>query len=219
MNIAVKGSQERTIELDGILTSVGLSFTRLESTKNIHSSKFDLIFDLNFDDDSSSLADYALLDASSLLVLSSVKVQLESILPKAMWLHTIGINALPSFLKRNALEYCAFSNELTEETLSILPWKTLNRVDSRVGMISPRVVCMIINEAYFTLQEGTANRNDIDLGMKLGTAYPHGPFEWCDMIGIKHVYEVLNALYLDTHDDRYKICSLLKTEYLKSLAI
>jgi 3-hydroxybutyryl-CoA dehydrogenase len=60
---------------------------------------------------------------------------------------------------------------------------------------------------------------DIDLGMKLGTAYPHGPFEWCDMIGIKHVYEVLNALYLDTHDDRYKICSLLKTEYLKSQAI
>lgn len=219
MNIAVKGSQERTIELDGILTSVGLSFTRLESTKNIHSSKFDLIFDLNFDDDASSLADYALLDASSLLILSSVKLQLESVLPKAMWSHTIGINALPSFLKRTSLEYCALSNEISDEKLGSLPWKTLNKVDSRVGMISPRVVCMIINEAYFTLQEGTANRNDIDLGMKLGTAYPHGPFEWCGMIGIKHVYEVLNALYLDTHDDRYKICSLLKTEYLKSQAI
>ena len=219
MNIAVKGSQERTIELDGILTSVGLSFTRLESTKNIHSSKFDLIFDLNFDDDASSLSDYALLDASSLLVLSAVKIQLESVLPKAMWAHTIGINALPSFLKRNALEYCALSNELTDQKLSILPWKTLNKVDSRVGMISARVVCMIINEAYFTLQEGTANRIDIDLGMKLGTAYPYGPFEWCDMIGVQHVYEVLNALYLDTHDDRYKICSLLKTEYLKNQAI
>ena len=119
MNIAVKGSQERTIELDGILTSVGLSFTRLESTKNIHSSKFDLIFDLNFDDDASSLSDYALLDASSLLILSSVKLQLESVLPKAMWSHTIGINALPSFLKRNALEYCALSNELTDQKLSI----------------------------------------------------------------------------------------------------
>ena len=219
MNIAVKGSQERTIELDGILTSVGLSFTRLESTKNIHSSKFDLIFDLNFDDDASSLSDYALLDASSLLLLSTVKIQLESVLPKAMWAHTIGINALPSFLKRNALEYCALSNELTDQKLSILPWKTLNKVDSRVGMISARVVCMVINEAYFTLQEGTADRIDIDLGMKLGTAYPYGPFEWCDMIGIQHVYEVLNALYLDTHDDRYKICSLLKTEYLKNQAI
>jgi 3-hydroxybutyryl-CoA dehydrogenase len=219
MNIAVKGSQERTIELDGILTSVGLSFTRLESTKNIHSSKFDLIFDLNFDDDSSSLADYALLDASSLLILSSVKIQLEAVLPKAMWSYTIGINALPSFLKRDALEYCTLSEGISNEHLEKLPWKTLYKVDSRVGMISPRVVCMVINEAYFTLQEGTANRNDIDLGMKLGTAYPHGPFEWCDMIGIRHVYEVLNALYLDTHDDRYKICSLLKTEYLKSQAI
>lgn len=219
MNIAVKGSQERTIELDGILTSVGLSFTRLESTKNIHSSKFDLIFDLNFDDDASSLADYALLDASSLLMLSSVKLQLESILPKAMWSHTIGINALPSFLKRDALEYCALSNDLSTEQLRSLPWKNLNKVDSRIGLVSARVVCMVINEAYFTLQEGTANRIDIDLGMKLGTAYPHGPFEWCEMIGIRNVYEVLNALYLDTHDDRYKICSLLKTEYLKSQAI
>jgi 3-hydroxybutyryl-CoA dehydrogenase len=216
MNIAVKGSQERTIELDGILTSVGLSFTRLESTKNIHSSKFDLIFDLNFDDDASSLADYALLDASSLLLLSSVKIQLESVLPKSLWPITIGINALPSFLKRDALEYCTISNEITDDKLGNLPWKSLNKVDSRVGMISPRVVCMIINEAYFTLQEGTANRNDIDLGMKLGTAYPHGPFEWCDIVGVKDVYEVLNALYLDTHDDRYKICSLLKTQYLKN---
>ena len=58
MNIAVKGSQERTIELDGILTSVGLSFTRLESTKNIHSNKFDLIFDLNFDDDASIISSW-----------------------------------------------------------------------------------------------------------------------------------------------------------------
>jgi len=218
MNIAVKGSQERTIELDGILTSVGLSFTRLESTKNIHSNKFDLIFDLNFDDDASSLSDYALLDDSSLLILSSVKIQLESVLPKAMWSFAIGINALPSFLKRNALEYCSLLGGISNDKLESLPWKTLYKVDSRVGMISPRVVCMIINEAYFTLQEGTANRSDIDLGMKLGTAYPHGPFEWAEMIGIKHVFEVLNALYSDTHDDRYKICSLLKTEYLNFLA-
>jgi 3-hydroxybutyryl-CoA dehydrogenase len=50
--------------------------------------------------------------------------------------------------------------------------------------------------------------------MKLGTAYPHGPFEWCDKIGIVNVYEILNAMAADTHDERYKICSLLKTEYL-----
>lgn len=73
---------------------------------------------------------------------------------------------------------------------------------------------MIINEAYYTVQEGTASRLDIDQAMKLGTNYPYGPFEWCQRIGIKHVYELLEAVYEDTHDERYKICSLLKREYL-----
>ncbi len=81
-------------------------------------------------------------------------------------------------------------------------------------MVSPRIVCMIINEAYFTLQEGTANKEDIDKGMKLGTAYPHGPFEWCNLIGIENVYTILKGMAEDTHDERYKICSLLKTDYL-----
>jgi 3-hydroxybutyryl-CoA dehydrogenase len=73
---------------------------------------------------------------------------------------------------------------------------------------------MIINEAYYTVQEGTANRDDIDQAMKLGTNYPMGPFEWCKKIGITDVYETLEALYNDTHDERYKICSLLKHDYL-----
>jgi 3-hydroxybutyryl-CoA dehydrogenase len=51
--------------------------------------------------------------------------------------------------------------------------------------------------------------------MKLGTAYPKGPFEWSQEIGLDHVYETLDALYQDTKDERYKIASLLKTEYLK----
>jgi 3-hydroxybutyryl-CoA dehydrogenase len=73
---------------------------------------------------------------------------------------------------------------------------------------------MIINEAYYTVQEETATRDDIDRAMKLGTNYPFGPFEWCQRIGINHVYEVLEAVYEDTRDERYKICPLLKKEYL-----
>jgi 3-hydroxybutyryl-CoA dehydrogenase len=42
-----------------------------------------------------------------------------------------------------------------------------------------------------------------------------GPFEWANKIGIKHVYETLDAIYNDTHDERYKICPLLKTKYLR----
>jgi len=83
-------------------------------------------------------------------------------------------------------------------------------------MVTPRIIFMIINEACYTLQERTATIQDIDLGMKLGTNYPLGPFEWADKIGIKNVYETLLAVYEDTKDERYKICSLLKTMYLKN---
>jgi 3-hydroxybutyryl-CoA dehydrogenase len=65
------------------------------------------------------------------------------------------------------------------------------------------------------LQEGTASKEDIDTSMKLGTNYPFGPFEWANKIGIKHVYETIEAIYLDTHDERYKVCPMLKTMYLK----
>ena len=54
------------------------------------------------------------------------------------------------------------------------------------------------------------------MAMKLGTNYPYGPFEWCKRIGIKHVYELIEALYDDTQDERYKISPLLKKEYLKN---
>jgi 3-hydroxybutyryl-CoA dehydrogenase len=88
-------------------------------------------------------------------------------------------------------------------------------VEDRVGMVTPRIIFMIINEACYTLQEGTASMQDIDISMKLGTNYPMGPFEWANKIGINHVYQTLENLYQDTHDERYKVCPLLKTKYLK----
>ena len=71
---------------------------------------------------------------------------------------------------------------------------------------------MIINEAYFTVQEGTAEKDAIDQAMKLGTNYPHGPFEWAEMIGLENVLDLLEAVYADTRDERYKVCPLLKKE-------
>jgi 3-hydroxybutyryl-CoA dehydrogenase len=85
-------------------------------------------------------------------------------------------------------------------------------VEDRVGLVTPRVICMIINEAYYTLEEGTATRSDIDLAMKLGTNYPYGPFEWANRIGIHRVIELLTSVYHDTKDDRYKVCPMLKSE-------
>jgi 3-hydroxybutyryl-CoA dehydrogenase len=127
-----------------------------------------------------------------------------------------GFCGLPSFLNRDILETSLYQNQNEEKLKKICA--DLNTkysiVEDRVGLVTPRVICMIINEAYYTFQEETASREDIDLAMKLGTNYPYGPFEWAKRIGIKQVYEVLAAVYEDTKDERYKICPLLKREFL-----
>jgi 3-hydroxybutyryl-CoA dehydrogenase len=125
----------------------------------------------------------------------------------------IGFNGLPGFVNIPVWEV---TGDVTGvKLLSELKEVEVRHVDDRVGMVTPRVICMIINEAFYTLQEGTASREDIDLGMKQGTGYPYGPFEWSERIGIRHVYELLEAIWEDTHEERYKICPLLKKEYMK----
>ncbi len=123
-----------------------------------------------------------------------------------------GFNGLPTFINRGLMEISCLSdpNTRTFEKLKT----DFELVDDRVGLVTPRIVLMIINEAYYTVQEGTAIREDIDQGMKLGTNYPKGPFEWAKEIGIENVYETLEAIYEDTKEERYKIAPLLKKEYL-----
>lgn len=128
----------------------------------------------------------------------------------------VGFNGMHTCINRPLWELSALHEEDKAKAKIVLDELQIGHewVADRVGMASPRVICMIINEAYFTVQEGTASREDIDLGMKLGTNYPLGPFEWCNKIGLTAVYELLEALYEDTKDERYKICPLLKREYL-----
>lgn len=124
----------------------------------------------------------------------------------------LGMNLLPTFINRPLAEVSGNSSSV-ENALAELGWE-LRKVESRVGMVTPRVIFMIINEAYYTVQEGTATKEDIDTGMKLGTNYPHGPFAWSENIGLINIYKTLDAIYNDTKEGRYKICPLLKQECL-----
>jgi len=182
--------------------------------------EYDAIFDLNFDDDSENFQQYAALREKPIFV-SALKQQLA----EAVYLGDVkircrlfGINALPVFLENDIWEISTFRKFETpelEKLMQLFNQKWLP-VEDRVGLVKARVIFMIINEACYTLQEGTASIEDIDLAMKQGTGYPFGPFEWCDKIGITNVFETLAALYDDTKDERYKICPLLKTKYLRN---
>jgi 3-hydroxybutyryl-CoA dehydrogenase len=78
------------------------------------------------------------------------------------------------------------------------------------GLVFPRILCMIINEAAFALMEGVASAEDIDTAMKLGMNYPLGPLEWADRIGLDQVLGVLEGLQVEFGDDRYRPAPLLR---------
>jgi 3-hydroxybutyryl-CoA dehydrogenase len=221
MKILMIGDQERADVLR----------TKLPATENFEVdysdgeeeedyADYDVIFDVNFDDDNSRIEDYAAL-RDKLVFVSAVKKSLnESVYEHGVKIkcNLFGFNAIPFFIENNLWEvslYRKFETPLLTESMAKLGLDFLP-IEDRVGLVKARVVFMIINEACYTLQEGTASIEDIDLSMKNGTNYPFGPFEWCDKIGIANVFETLYSLYDDTKDERYKICPLLKTKYLRN---
>ena len=179
----------------------------------------DVVFDFIIDESPEQFEIYT--NYKGVFFLNTVKISLAELsysVNHEMVCTVFGFNGLPTMFNKSLLEVSLLKSEdqkvIDQTCLNLNTEYTL--VDDRVGLVTPRVVCMIINEAYYTVQEKTASREDIDMAMKLGTNYPFGPFEWCERIGIKNVYETLEAVYEDTKDERYKICPMLKKEYLKS---
>jgi 3-hydroxybutyryl-CoA dehydrogenase len=78
------------------------------------------------------------------------------------------------------------------------------------GLVFPRILCTIINEAAFALMEGVASPEDIDTAMKLGTNYPLGPLEWADRIGLDQIVGVLEGLQAEYGEDRYRPAPALR---------
>jgi 3-hydroxybutyryl-CoA dehydrogenase len=73
-----------------------------------------------------------------------------------------------------------------------------------------RILAPMINEAIFVLQEGVATKEDIDLGMKLGANHPIGPLALADMIGLDVMLMVMETLYEETADSKYRPATLLR---------
>lgn len=88
--------------------------------------------------------------------------------------------------------------------------KETARVKDGAGLIFPRILGLIINEAVRSLDEGVAQAEEIDVAMRLGTNYPLGPLRWADQIGLDEVLAVLEGLQRETGDDRYRPAPLLK---------
>lgn len=117
----------------------------------------------------------------------------------------------PSFTQKRLLEagflgrksgrgFYDYSNEM--------PFPTAN--DNLGKYISGRILAMLINEAADALFLNIASAKDIDNAMTKGVNYPKGLLAWADEIGIDWCVSVLDGLYNEYHEDRYRCSPLLR---------
>jgi 3-hydroxybutyryl-CoA dehydrogenase len=168
----------------------------------------EIVFDFVATED--TIAHYSKINAGIIFTDSSFA----SVRSRTSLKNVFGFCGLPGFLNRPLLEVAVPSDGNQELLKSVCAQliTPCQEVKDEPGLVTPRIISMIINEAYFALETETASRHDIDLAMKLGTNYPYGPFEWAEKIGRPSLCRLLQTLQAHTHDDRYQVSKLLLRE-------
>ena len=78
------------------------------------------------------------------------------------------------------------------------------------GLVLGRIVSQLVNEAAFAIGEGVGSPEDVDAGLTLGLNYPRGPVQWCSELGMEHVLAVIDGLWEERHEERYRAAPLLR---------
>ena len=213
MKLAILANEEQKKEWLSKPAQGDAQLIWVSNNQQLTETKADAYFDLLFQNDAGHLE--SLLQVTGPLFINEVIYPFTTLLNESsLKISTplFRINSWPGFLKRELIEVCSFKKEdeqVVEKILSVQGWK-FKLVPDVAGMISARIIAMIINEAYYTLQEQVSTKQEIDIAMKLGTNYPHGPFEWSELIGLQNIYRLL--LEMSRDDQKYQPAELLKNE-------
>lgn len=130
------------------------------------------------------------------------------------------IGGMAGFTRNTSIE-CSVSLSAAPEIAAQLTavWQSLgymvNLVEDRVGLIAPRILATLINEAAFAVMEGVASVSDIDKAMTLGVNYPKGLLLWADEIGLDYILALLDGLYDEYHQERYRAAVILR-QYVRA---
>ncbi len=127
----------------------------------------------------------------------------------------VGFGLLPPFKDSGPMEFApALQTELKVATDAREFWQRLGhqvvRVPDTPGMVRARLVCTLINEAIFALNQKIASAEDIDTALKLSQGLPLGPLAWADAIGLDVVLGTLTGMYDFWGEERYRPAPLLK---------
>lgn len=206
MHIAVKAGEDQKQEWLTKGIAAGITVQWLGADESLATAHADVYFDLLFNND--------LIVADEFIANKPVFVNAVACTCNQIGRgNYIRLNAWNGFLQRPVTEIAGGNVEIkkaAESILTALGWQYIWAPDEP-GMVAARVLSMIINEAYFGLEDGISTRQGIDAAMKLGTNYPYGPFEWSQKIGLQNIYYLLKTLQLQ-YGNRYRPATLLEQE-------
>ena len=94
--------------------------------------------------------------------------------------------------------------------ISVEIGKTPVQVNEAAGFVVNRILVPMINEAAFIKMEGVSDIEGIDAAMKLGANHPMGPLELGDFIGLDICLAIMDVLYKETGDSKYRACPLIR---------
>lgn len=208
MKIAVIANEARKREILFKPLPAGVEWVWVDSVQALAQQKgTDLYIDLDFTYDRARIEQLGQLLPKPVIINSVIYTIREIGLP------FIRINAWPGFLAGEITELAAINGKEAagqiDRFFKALGWQYRILPDIP-GMVSPRILSMIVNEAYYTLQDRVSTKAGIDTAMKLGTNYPFGPFEWSERIGLKNISELLAVLVRT--DKRYEAAEMLKAD-------